>query len=49
MRIYHAFREKGIQFASNAVTVQTIGGGGDAIAGAAAVAAARDDAIPAAG
>jgi small-conductance mechanosensitive channel len=47
-RIYHAFREKGIQFASNAVTVQTVGGAGDAVAGAAAVAASmRDDAAAA--
>lgn len=48
-RIFHAFREKGIQFASNAVTVQTIGGGDIASAGAAAAAMARDDAAPAPG
>jgi small-conductance mechanosensitive channel len=47
-RIYQAFRDKGIQFASNAVTVQTLGGAADAISGAAAAAASmRDDAAAA--
>lgn len=47
-RIYKTFRDKGIQFASNAVTVQTLGGAADAISGAAAAAASmRDDAAAA--
>ncbi len=46
-RIYKTFRDKGIQFASNAVTVQTLGGAGEAMAGAAAAAAMRDDAAAA--